>query len=123
MYEEVRAVAEGYDEQVNNKTIESFVCVGVRFCKKVDAKVCKDVKVFEEVCGVVDLICSFQVHTEVFFSDRPVLRAIFVSFGLAKERDECYYLRFDDTNPEAEKKEYIDHIKEIVQLVGLGTFQ
>lgn len=27
-------------------------------------------------------------------------------------------LRFDDTNPEAEKQEYIDHIEEIVSWLG-----
>ncbi|KAJ4960835.1 hypothetical protein NE237_020745 [Protea cynaroides] len=103
---------------------------------------------------------NFKVHTEVFFSDRPVLRpcntkellekhlratggkvftrfppepngylhighakAMFVDFGLAKERDGCCYLRYDDTNPEAEKKEYIDHIEEIVQWLGWKPFK
>ncbi|XP_010272844.1 PREDICTED: glutamine--tRNA ligase [Nelumbo nucifera] len=103
---------------------------------------------------------NFKVHTEIFFSDRPVLRvcntkemlekhlkatggrvftrfppepngylhighakAMFVSFGLAKERDGCCYLRYDDTNPEAEKKEYIDHIEEIVQWMGWKPFK
>ncbi|CAI0553132.1 unnamed protein product [Linum tenue] len=101
-----------------------------------------------------------EVHTEIFFSDRPVLRccnskemldkhlmvtggkvysrfppepngylhighakAMFVSFGLARERDGCCYLRFDDTNPEAEKKEYIDHIQEIVSWLGWKPFK
>lgn len=103
---------------------------------------------------------NFKVHTEVFFSDRPVLRccntkemlekhlkatggrvftrfppepngylhighakAMFVSFGLAKERGGCCYLRYDDTNPEAEKKEYIDHIEEIVDWMGWKPFK
>ncbi|KAL8205193.1 hypothetical protein R6Q57_008744 [Mikania cordata] len=100
------------------------------------------------------------VHTEVYFSDRPVLRvcnsketlekhlkrtggkvltrfppepngylhighakAMFVDFGLAKERDGYCYLRYDDTNPEAEKKEYIDHIEEIVSWMGWKPFK
>ncbi|KAK3442739.1 glutamine--tRNA ligase, cytoplasmic [Eucalyptus grandis] len=50
-------------------------------------------------------------------------KAMFVSFGLAKERSGCCYLRFDDTNPEAEKKEYIDHIKEIVDWMGWKPFK
>ncbi|KAJ9163333.1 hypothetical protein P3X46_023011 [Hevea brasiliensis] len=103
---------------------------------------------------------NFKVHTEIFFSDKSVLRccntkemldkhlkatggkvftrfppepngylhighakAMFVSFGLAKERDGCCYLRYDDTNPEAEKKEYIDHIEEIVQWMGWKPFK
>ncbi|KAJ9708209.1 hypothetical protein PVL29_000325 [Vitis rotundifolia] len=103
---------------------------------------------------------NFKVHTEIIFSDRPVLRvcntremlekhlkatggrvftrfppepngylhighakAMFVSFGLAKERDGCCYLRYDDTNPEAEKKEYIDHIEEIVRWMGWEPFK
>ncbi|THG07446.1 hypothetical protein TEA_023988 [Camellia sinensis var. sinensis] len=100
------------------------------------------------------------VHTEIFFSDRPVLRpcntremlekhlkatggkvftrfppepngylhighakAMFINFGLAKERGGCCYLRYDDTNPEAEKKEYIDHIEEIVRWMGWEPFK
>ncbi|XP_065880914.1 glutamine--tRNA ligase [Euphorbia lathyris] len=50
-------------------------------------------------------------------------KAMFVSFGLAKERDGGCYLRFDDTNPEAEKKEYIDHIEEIVDWMGWKPFK
>ncbi|KAK1416135.1 hypothetical protein QVD17_31923 [Tagetes erecta] len=103
---------------------------------------------------------NYKVHTEVFFSDRPVLRAcnskailekhlkitggkvltrfppepngylhighakaMFVDFGLAKERGGGCYLRYDDTNPEAEKKEYIDHIEEIVDWMGWKPFK
>ncbi|KAG2700874.1 hypothetical protein I3843_06G017900 [Carya illinoinensis] len=45
-------------------------------------------------------------------------KAMFIDFGLAKERGGGCYLRYDDTNPQAEKKEYIDHIEEIVQWMG-----
>ncbi|KAG5098452.1 hypothetical protein JHK82_048306 [Glycine max] len=31
--------------------------------------------------------------------------------------------KYDDTNPEAEKKEYIDHIEEIVQWMGWKPFK
>lgn len=37
-----------------------------------------------------------------------------VSFGMAQHTNGSCFLRFDDTNPEAEKQEYIDHIEEIV---------
>ncbi|GAA0153183.1 aminoacyl-tRNA synthetase [Lithospermum erythrorhizon] len=50
-------------------------------------------------------------------------KAMFVDFGLAKDRNGCCYLRYDDTNPEAEKKEYIDHIEEIVQWMGWEPFK
>ncbi|XAR52421.1 Glutamine--tRNA ligase [Bertholletia excelsa] len=103
---------------------------------------------------------NYKVHTEIFFSDRPVLRAcnsketlarhlkatggkvftrfppepngylhighakaMFIDFGLAKERGGHCYLRYDDTNPEAEKKEYIDHIEEIVRWMGWEPFK
>ncbi|KAJ7954116.1 Glutamine--tRNA ligase [Quillaja saponaria] len=45
-------------------------------------------------------------------------KAMFVDFGLAKDRGGGCYLRYDDTNPEAEKQEYIDHIEEIIQWMG-----
>lgn len=103
---------------------------------------------------------NLKVHTEILFSDRPVLRvcntkellekhlrategrvftrfppepnghlhighakAMFVSFGLARDRDGSCYLRYDDTNPEAEKKEYIDHIEDIVRWMGWEPFK
>uniref|UniRef100_A0A7N0UU53 glutamine--tRNA ligase n=1 Tax=Kalanchoe fedtschenkoi TaxID=63787 RepID=A0A7N0UU53_KALFE len=50
-------------------------------------------------------------------------KAMFVSFGLAKERNGHCYLRYDDTNPEAEKKEYIDHIEEIVSWMGWEPYK
>ncbi|KNA02620.1 hypothetical protein SOVF_216950 [Spinacia oleracea] len=50
-------------------------------------------------------------------------KAMFVDFGLAKEKDGHCYLRYDDTNPEAEKKEYIDHIEEIVRWMGWKPFK
>lgn len=50
-------------------------------------------------------------------------KAMFVDFGLAKERNGGCYLRYDDTNPEAEKKEYIDHIEEIVKWMGWEPFK
>ncbi|XP_028069710.1 glutamine--tRNA ligase-like isoform X2 [Camellia sinensis] len=50
-------------------------------------------------------------------------KAMFINFGLAKERGGCCYLRYDDTNPEAEKKEYIDHIEEIVRWMGWEPFK
>ncbi|XP_027099933.2 glutamine--tRNA ligase-like [Coffea arabica] len=50
-------------------------------------------------------------------------KAMFVDFGLAKERGGSCYLRYDDTNPEAEKKEYINHIEEIVGWMGWEPFK
>ena len=43
---------------------------------------------------------------------------MFVDFGMAAHCEGRCYLRFDDTNPEAEKMEYIDHIQEIVSWMG-----
>jgi hypothetical protein len=43
---------------------------------------------------------------------------MFVDFGMAVQYGGNCYLRYDDTNPEAEKQEYIDHIEEIVAWMG-----
>lgn len=44
---------------------------------------------------------------------------LFVSLHLCSQG----ICRFDDTNPEAEKKEYIDHIQEIVDWMGWKPFK
>ena len=41
-----------------------------------------------------------------------------INFGFAEEAKGDCYLRYDDTNPAAEKQEYIDHIQEIVSWLG-----
>lgn len=68
-----------------------------------------------------NMTCPCNTWLHVGFDHRtkrgPV-QAMFVSFGMAEAQcGECI-LRFDDTNPEAEKKEYIDHIQEIVSWMG-----
>ena len=45
-------------------------------------------------------------------------KAMFVDFGMARQYDGVCYLRYDDTNPEAEKLEYIEHIQDIVAWMG-----
>ena len=45
-------------------------------------------------------------------------QAMFVDFGYAENVGGECILRFDDTNPEAEKQEYIDHIEDIVGWMG-----
>lgn len=41
-----------------------------------------------------------------------------MDFGMAEQYNGNCYLRFDDTNPEAEKLEFIDHIQEIIKWMG-----
>lgn len=45
-------------------------------------------------------------------------KAMFIDFGYAKKMNGHCVLRFDDTNPVAEKTEYIDAIKEMVKWMG-----
>ncbi|MEW5320129.1 MAG: hypothetical protein WDW38_011226 [Sanguina aurantia] len=45
-------------------------------------------------------------------------KAMFVNFGMAEQYGGQCYLRYDYTNPEAEKLEYIQHIEDIVQWMG-----
>ena len=51
-------------------------------------------------------------------TDQGSMQAMFVDFGLAQQYGGSCYLRFDDTNPEAEKQEFIDHIQDIVAWLG-----
>ena len=50
-------------------------------------------------------------------------KAMFIDFGMAEQYDGNCYLRYDDTNPEAEKQEYIDHIQDIIQWLGWKPFK
>ena len=50
-------------------------------------------------------------------------KAMFIDFGLAAKHDGSCYLRYDDTNPTAEKTEYISHIQEIVEWMGWKPFR
>ena len=52
-----------------------------------------------------------------------MLQAMFVSFGMAAESNGDCFLRYDDTNPEAEKLEYIEHIQDIVSWMGWKPYK
>ena len=45
-------------------------------------------------------------------------KACYIDFGLAEARGGSTVLRYDDTNPTAEKMEYITHIQDIVSWLG-----
>ena len=45
-------------------------------------------------------------------------KSIFLNFGLAEDYQGRCHLRFDDTNPEKEEKEYVDSIVEAVRWLG-----
>ena len=46
------------------------------------------------------------------------VKSICLNFGVAKEFGGVCNLRFDDTNPTAEKQDYIDNIKNDVKWLG-----
>ncbi|GMM56086.1 glutamine--tRNA ligase [Maudiozyma humilis] len=50
-------------------------------------------------------------------------KAIMVNFGFAKHWDGNCYLRFDDTNPEAEAPEYFESIKRMVAWLGFAPWK
>ncbi|SCU79361.1 LANO_0A05996g1_1 [Lachancea nothofagi CBS 11611] len=50
-------------------------------------------------------------------------KAIMVNFGYAKFHDGVCYLRFDDTNPEAEAPEYFESIKSMVSWLGFKPWK
>ncbi|CDO96304.1 unnamed protein product [Kluyveromyces dobzhanskii CBS 2104] len=50
-------------------------------------------------------------------------KAIMVNFGYAKYHDGVCYLRFDDTNPEAEAPEYFESIKSMVSWLGFQPWK
>jgi glutaminyl-tRNA synthetase len=49
-------------------------------------------------------------------------KAIAVNFGFAKYHGGECYLRFDDTNPEAEEEKYFTAIKEMVEWLGFKPY-
>lgn len=50
-------------------------------------------------------------------------KAIMVNFGYAKYHDGVCYLRFDDTNPEAEEEVYFNSIKEMIAWLGFEPWK
>ncbi|CAI5760166.1 unnamed protein product [Candida verbasci] len=50
-------------------------------------------------------------------------KAIMVNFGYAQYHQGKCYLRFDDTNPEAEEEKYFESIKEMVSWLGYSPFK
>ncbi|KAL6942448.1 Glutaminyl-tRNA synthetase [Hanseniaspora vineae] len=50
-------------------------------------------------------------------------KAIMVNFGYAKYHNGVCYLRFDDTNPEAEAPEYFESIKSMVSWLGFKPWK
>ena len=47
-------------------------------------------------------------------------KSICLNFGLARDYGGCCHLRFDDTNPEKEEKEYVDSIIDAVHWLGFA---
>jgi glutaminyl-tRNA synthetase len=50
-------------------------------------------------------------------------KAIMVNFGFARFHGGVCYLRFDDTNPEAEEEKYFTAIKEMVNWLGFSPYK
>ncbi|MCJ1451056.1 hypothetical protein MMC28_001390 [Mycoblastus sanguinarius] len=50
-------------------------------------------------------------------------KAIAINFGFARYHDGLCYLRFDDTNPEAEEEKYFTAIQEIIEWLGFKPFK
>jgi glutamyl/glutaminyl-tRNA synthetase len=66
---------------------------------------------------------SFSAFIGLAWSFRTDLKALVINFGFAKFHKGCCYLRYDDTNPEAEKQVYIDAILDMVHWLGFEPFQ
>ena len=50
-------------------------------------------------------------------------KAIAINFGFARYHDGVCYLRFDDTNPEAEEEKYFTAIQDIIEWLGFKPFK
>ncbi len=50
-------------------------------------------------------------------------KAIAINFGFARYHKGVCYLRFDDTNPEAEEEKYFTAIQEIIEWLGFKPFK
>lgn len=50
-------------------------------------------------------------------------KAIAINFGFARYHNGVCYLRFDDTNPEAEEEKYCTAIQEIIRWLGFKPFK
>ncbi|KAL8675448.1 MAG: hypothetical protein Q9168_000149 [Polycauliona sp. 1 TL-2023] len=50
-------------------------------------------------------------------------KAIAINFGFARYHDGVCYLRFDDTNPEAEEEKYFTAIEDMIQWLGFTPYK
>lgn len=66
---------------------------------------------FHAVCTAAQSYHHTHALTYLRLAPLASPQAMFVDFGMAEQYGGVCYLRYDDTNPEAEKKEYIDHIQ------------
>ncbi len=78
-------------------------------------------KVYKER-PVKDVITRFPPEPNGFLHIGHA-KAIAVNFGFARFHGGVCYLRFDDTNPEAEEERYFEAIKEMVRWLGFKPYQ
>jgi len=78
-------------------------------------------KVYKER-PVKDVITRFPPEPNGFLHIGHA-KAIAVNFGFARYHGGVCYLRFDDTNPEAEEERYFEAIKEMVRWLGFKPYQ
>lgn len=77
-------------------------------------------KVYKER-PVKDVITRFPPEPNGFLHIGHV-KALVVNFGFARYHGGICYLRFDDTNPEAEEERYFEAIKEMVRWLGFKPY-
>lgn len=66
---------------------------------------------------------AFQIIIAQLLKQGHYVQAMFVNFGLAESANGDCLLRFDDTNPETERAEFVDSINDIVCWLGYKPSQ